>query len=293
MESWQLAQRQSLPLEAKVVRSQQKIREWHTRWQGDIYVALGGKDSLVLLHLVRELYPNVPAMFVDTGLEFPELREFNRTVENVDWIKPKMSFPRVLEHYGYPVVSKEQSQFITEFRNTKSSKLRRIRLEGNKAGRGKIHKKWRYLLDAPFEISHKCCDVMKKNPSKQYEKETGRKPMLGTMAADSQLRRQKYLREGCNGFNAKRPTSAPLGPWLDADIWAYIRSRQLPYSRIYDMGEKNTGCMFCMFGCHKDSPNRFQRMRKTHPKQWQYCMNRLGLRHVLEFMGIPNGEEAE
>ena len=291
MESWQLAQRQSLPLEAKVVRSKQKIREWYTHWQGDVYVALGGKDSLVLLHLVRELYPNVPAMFVDTGLEFPELREFNKTIENVDWIKPKMSFPAVLRHYGYPVVSKEQSQFLTECRNTKSEKLRRIRLEGNKAGRGKIHAKWRYLLDAPFEISHKCCDVMKKNPSKQYEKETGRKPMLGTMAADSQLRRQKYLREGCNGFNAKRPTSTPLGPWLDADIWEYIRGRQLPYSRIYDMGEKNTGCMFCMFGCYKDSPNRFQRMRKSHPKQWEYCMDRLGLRSVLAFMEIPNGEK--
>lgn len=288
IESWQLAQRQSLPLEAKVVRSQQKIREWHDAWHGDIYVAVSGKDSHVLLDMVRELYPNVPGMFVDTGLEFPEIREFNATVRDIVWEKPKMNFRKVIEHYGYPVVSKEQSQFISECRNTKSEKLRRIRLEGNKAGRGKIHKKWRYLLNAPFAISHKCCDVMKKNPSKAFEKATGLYPMLGTMAADSQLRRQRYMREGCNGFNAKRPTSTPMGPWLDKDVWEYIHTRKLPYSKIYDMGEKNTGCMFCMFGCHKDSPNRFQRMKISHPKQWEYCMNKLGLQEVLDYMGVPS-----
>ena len=56
---------QSLPLEAKIVKSQLRIREWYEYWNGEVYVSFsGGKDSTVLLHLVRELYPDVPLCFV-------------------------------------------------------------------------------------------------------------------------------------------------------------------------------------------------------------------------------------
>ena len=34
-----------------------------------------------------------------------------------------------------------------------------------------------------------------------------------------------------------------------------------------------TGCIFCMFGTHYDGePTRFQRLQRTHPKLWRYCM---------------------
>ena len=76
--------------------------------------------------------------------------------------------------------------------------------------------------------------------------------------------------------------------WTEADIWTYINSHDLPYSKIYDMGEKRTGCMFCMFGVHMEKgENRFQRMEKTHPTQYEYCMNKLGCKEVLDYMGIP------
>jgi hypothetical protein len=46
--------------------------------------------------------------------------------------------------------------------------------------------------------------------------------------------------------------------------------------------------MFCMFGCHLEkTPNRFQRMKVTHPKQYAYCMEQLGLKEVLEYIGVP------
>lgn len=51
--------------------------------------------------------------------------------------------------------------------------------------------------------------------------------------------------------------------------------------------------MFCMFGCHLDgAPNRFQRMKETHPRQYEYCMKPveekgLGLREVLDYIGVP------
>ena len=69
MELWELKQKQSLPLEAKIAMTLRRIREWYEYWDGNVYVSFsGGKDSTVLLHLVRQHYPGVPAVFSDTGL---------------------------------------------------------------------------------------------------------------------------------------------------------------------------------------------------------------------------------
>ena len=71
MERWQLTQFQNLPLDVKIAKSRLRIREWYEHYGGQVNVSFsGGKDSSVLLHLVRSLYPEVPAVFSDTGLEF-------------------------------------------------------------------------------------------------------------------------------------------------------------------------------------------------------------------------------
>lgn len=105
---------QALPLEIKVMKTQQRIREW-VQYYGENGVAVsfsGGKDSTVLLHLVRKLYPNVRAVFSDTGLEYPEIREFVKSVPNVDWVKPKQTFREITIEHGYPLFSKEVAETI-------------------------------------------------------------------------------------------------------------------------------------------------------------------------------------
>lgn len=278
-----------MPLEAKIELSKLRIREWCEHWDGRVYVAFsGGKDSTVLLDLVRQVCPDVPAVFCNTGMEYPEIYKFVKTIPDVITIRPAMTFKDVIERYGYPVVSKEQASFIEEFRRTKSDRLRRIRWYGKHNGYGKISERWKFLVEAPFKISDKCCDVMKKAPFVRFEKETGRKMFTGEMAADSAQRRSHYLMHGCNGFNLARPKSTPLGFWTEKDVWDYIRSRRIPYSSIYDMGYSRTGCVFCLFGVHLEKgENRFQRLARTHPKLHRYCAEELGISRVLEYMGIP------
>ena len=158
---------------------------------------------------------------------------------------------------------------------------------------------------APFEVSSQCCAVMKKRPAKKYEKETGRKAITGMMAAESASRMQQWVRHGCNAFGyTKRPTSSPMAFWTEQDVLEYIRRFSLSYASVYGdivetpkglatTGCTRTGCMFCMFGCTQDgNPNRFQRMKETHPRQYDYCMRPveqkgLGLKEVLEYIGVP------
>lgn len=170
---------------------------------------------------------------------------------------------------------------IQQYRTAKSDKTKQTRMNGNCYSRGKISEKWKYLLDAPFKISDKCCEVLKKRPFKKYEAQTKRFPFLGIMACESSKRVQEYVLHGCNAFETKRPTSKPLSIWLEKDIWEYLKTYNVPYCSIYDKGYSRTGCMFCLYGYHLDDVDRLELMRKTHPKQYDYCMNKLNLKEVL------------
>lgn len=68
--------RQALPLEVKINMTKIRLREWVNYYGLDgVYISFsGGKDSTVLLHIARSIYPDIKACFVDTGLEYPEIR---------------------------------------------------------------------------------------------------------------------------------------------------------------------------------------------------------------------------
>ena len=347
-----LKQMQSLPLEAKIIMTQQRIRQWYDYWDGQVYVSFsGGKDSTVLKHIVDNtpgVY-DVPAVFVNTGLEYPEIQKFVKDVKagkwdcfntNVEIVRPEVRFDEVLIKYGYPVISKENSLYIRQCQNptdgnatTRRLRLKGIRSDGQKVTKGEIPEKWKYLVNAPFPISEQCCDVMKKKPAKTYAKQTGKKPIIGTMASESRLRHTKWLQHGCNAFDKKDPSSQPLSFWTDQDILHYLKKYNVPYCPVYGdiqvkrnedtpdgqtniidflgcyepedtletTGCDRTGCIFCMFGCHLEKePNRFQRLKETHPRQYEYCINGgemvdgkwqpskegLGLGKVLDYIGV-------
>ena len=367
----ELYQMQSMPLSAKIKMTEQRIKGWVEEYGIDgVYVSFsGGKDSTVLLDIARRLYPDIKAVFIDTGLEYPEIREFVKTFDNVDWIRPKKTFKQVIEEYGYPFISKEVSECVdgarkylriltdrqtdrqtgqkmpfapfmadilgVDRRKDKNNPLYQAILWGNipseparlKKLMGTLqHKekgaltgesssmydrsKYKFFLDAPFNISSYCCNVMKKQPAYSYGKQTGRKPITAQMASESRMRTQKWLQNGCNGFDLKKPISNPMAFWTEQDVLLYIREHDIPIASVYgevvidydaegqlegqmDMSELSiefgvfdtgnrllkttgcdrTGCMFCGYGCHlEQSPNRFERMKETHPKQYDYIM---------------------
>jgi len=306
LEKWELQERWTLPLDIKIKMTEQRIREWYKYWNGEVYVSFsGGKDSTVLLDIVRNIYPNVQAVFIDTGLEYGEIRSFVKTIDNVVWLKPKMNFKKVIEKYGYPVVSKKVARFVRDLKkpleiNAKTQNLRRTGYNQNGffCPSQKLSKKWMYLIDAPFDISEQCCEIMKKEPFHRFVKETGKKPMNGVTAEESQMREKMYLRNGCNIFREKDSISMPIAFWANQDILLYLKEKKLPYCSVYGdiikkenklitTGELRTGCTFCCFGVHMEKgENRFQKMYKTHPKLWDYCMNKLGLQDVLDYIGV-------
>lgn len=311
----QLKKLQSLTLEQKIQATKVRITEWYEHWQGKVYVSFsGGKDSTVLLDIARSIYPDIEAVFVDTGLEYPEIRTFVKQHDNVTILRPKMRFDEVIKKYGYPVIGKETAQAIYEARR-KPDGAQALKFESGiehdqKYGSKYDLSKYKYLLDSDIPISHMCCKIVKKKPFYDYEKQSEKFPLLGTMAEESMLRNSEWVKNGCNAFKAHHPQSTPMAFWTEQDVLAYLKITKIPYCSVYGdivasdgecdydntlipsklhcTGCQRTGCMFCMFGVHLEKePNRFQRMKITHPKQYDYCINKLGLGTVLDYIGVP------
>ena len=321
---------QGWSLERKIQVTQTRLLEWYQKNDNKCYVSFsGGKDSTVLADLTARVCKiqdcKLVLWFSDTGLEFPELKEhtksygeilekkYNIEVETIiDYPKDKngkrVTFRQVIEKYGYPLISKNVAQNIYEYR-AKPDGCRGKYFDPNsdyckKYGQAFCLEKWIPLRDSDIPISHKCCNEMKKKPAKRFEKETGLKPIVGTMTCESKARKTSWLKSGCNAFDTKRPISQPMSFWTEQDVLEYIVKCNLPYPSVYGeikrdkkgkwytTGQERTGCMFCGFGVHlQKEPNNFQRMKQTHPKIWEYCMKPwdeggLGMKDVLEFIGV-------
>ena len=283
-------------------------------------------------------------LFVNTGLEYPEIQKFVKTF--AEWLKtayvievvlevvrPEIRFDEVLKKYGYPIISKTVSHSVRIAKRNPDGKVMKNLFDPKNKGRFGCYT-WKFLIDSDIPASEECCNVMKKAPAKKYAKETGRVAILGTMAHESSLRYSQWLKHGCNAFNTKTPTSQPLSFWTNQDILHYIKKYEVPYCPVYGdivvdipsnkelEGQSNiidllgcyesedklkttgcdrTGCIFCMFGCHLEKePNRFQKLKQTHPRQYEYCIGGgemvdgkwqpskegLGLGKVLDYIGV-------
>lgn len=307
-----LQQMQSLPLSAKILMTKRRIREWYDYWDGQVYISFsGGNDSTVLLHIARELYPDIEAVFVNTGLEYPEIQSFVKSFDNVTILRPKMRFDEVIKKYGYPVISKEVSECVYQGRlgikrndGTPSYRLKKLlgTAKDNNGNKSIFNKeKYKPLLYTDFACSHYCCNIMKKKPAKLFAKQSGKKPITAQMASESKIREQQWIKNGCNGFDMKSPISNPMSFWTEQDVLQYIKENNIPIASVYGdivykedsdqiriedygidgcgtdklctTGCNRTGCIFCAFGAHLEKgESRFERLKRTHPRQYEYCI---------------------
>jgi 3'-phosphoadenosine 5'-phosphosulfate sulfotransferase (PAPS reductase)/FAD synthetase len=320
----ELKKLQSDPLPQKVVLTKARIREWYYKWGGQVYVSFsGGKDSTVLLHLVRQEFPDVQAVFVDTGLEYPEIKQFVKQHENVTILRPKMGFAKVIRKYGYPVLSKMISHNIGIARRNPQGNIAKTVFVKGKSGKYDMHKYFP-ITKSDFLTSDKCCNVMKKAPLYGISQ----KAIIATMAVESQTREEQWIKHGCNMFDIADPKSAPMSFWTEQDVLQYIKHNNIEICSVYGdiipdgwqlplcdwdcklctTGCDRTGCVFCGYGAHLEKgEGRFQRLKRTHPKLYDYCIgggaydpedglwkpdkNGLGMAHVFDELNKLYGKD--
>ena len=302
-----LKELQALPLSRKIQITQTRIIEWYQYFDGKVYVSFsGGKDSTVLLNIARQIYPDIKAVFVNTGLEYPEVRKFALSFDNVEEIRPVwglsgkkrgkrpdeiVTFRDTITFCGYPIITKEISQAIYQARAKPDGKQSE-RMHGLYY-HGTGHDMWdfsKYLpvLDLPIKISDECCTVSKKRPNKKFQKESGLKAITGQMASESLRRKTAWIKNGCNAFDSSHPISNPMSFWTNQDVLYYIAKNNIKIASVYGrviLNQKTgrlectecdrTGCIFCAFGAHREQKgnSRFKRLSNTHPKLYDYCIH--------------------
>ena len=156
------------------------------------------------------------------------------------------------------------------------------------------------MVYTPFLISHMCCHKMKKAPLKAYQRQTKSFPILATMAEESRIRKQAWIRHGCNAFESNHPMSQPMSFWTEQDVLAYIVKYNVPICPVYGdivsldaegnqypptdilgnpqcnltcTGCKRTGCVFCGFGFHNEKgKTRFQLLAEIEPRKYEFAL---------------------
>ena len=294
---------QALPLDFKVAMTLDRIRAFYEAMEGQVYVAFsGGKDSTVLLHLVRSIYPEVKAVYARTGMDFPAILKFVETFENVDFVHPIKHFARIIKEDGLVFPSKDGAQIIKDARAGKAWALNTLNgcnVKGQPVKFKDRYKGLKKYVGCPVPISDVCCDLLKEIPMREYEKRTGLKPMVAIMAQESSRRTVSWLTTGCNVFTKGKEKSKPLSFWTEQDVLHYIVDNHIeiaePYGRIVrkdllgqelaTTGESRTGCMFCAVPlAHGD--NRLPYIRERYPKMYDTFINKLGLGQMFKELGI-------
>lgn len=280
-------------LNSKIIHTKYLIREAVQEFGlQKVYISYsGGKDSTVLSHIAKSIYPDILHIFANTTNEYPE------TLQHIKWEKEKngtniitvlpidchgelWTFKKVVERYGYPMFSKRISNAIRTYQHALSERTKQNSINYIERNFKKYDKY------KEFSISDKCCDKLKKEPLRRKAKELGLEcAILGILASESYQREKDWLEHGCNVFHERKDNqSRPLSFWTDEDILEYISIYNVKIPKLYEMGYNRNGCMYCGFGVHLEPPhcNRYQKLKQTHPIQYTYFINNFA-HHMLEF----------
>ena len=308
IEKEDLKEYQSMSLEDKIKLSKEIITDFYESIddKNSIYISSSfGKDSVVLIDLVRSLYPEITIGYVDTGVEQPSAVELSKNYNNVITLYPKKSMKQIVEEYGYPLpIGKEKTNTIELCRkNLYEGKFNTVRVKKMRGDFGEKSlfnfSKYQWVVFAPFKISNVCCHFLKHEPFERFNKEYGFKyTFVGTTAEESRMRKNNLLNHGFITDNQARP----IGHWTVQDVLQYILDHNLEIASCYGeiIWEGNTlktsrfdrtGCICCPIGSQYKKINDFQWLYQTDKKSWDFVINELGFRQVLDFFDIPYKDE--
>lgn len=197
----------------KIVKEYEKFRD-----KLDIFhVAFsGGKDSAVLLDLVKKALPkdSFVVIFGDTGMEFPD------TYEAVKHVKEQCE--------------EDETPFYVS----------------------KSHfdpgDSWA-LFGPPARVLRWCCSVHKSTPQTLKMREiTGKDNYIGMdfvgVRAHESIARSRYDYENFGKKQKGQYSFNPILEWTSAEIWLYIFCNNLYINETYKKGNSRAGCLFCPMG---------------------------------------------
>ena len=222
----------------------------------DYYLSYsGGKDSHLLYWFIKEYtdeFRDIEIISINTYMEHPEIRD--RMYKYADKVLlPRMKPFEIKEKYGIPCFSKLQDDFIDRYQRGSRCESLMNRLysknkDGSKSFFGLSKKARELLLSGKLhKISPMCCKKLKKEPAKLFEKETGKKAILGVRGAEGRLRKAQYT--SCFTKDKKFTPLWDLTDEIENEIYNQYNI-ETPYIYIY-MHLTGVGCMACPYGSYK------------------------------------------
>ena len=288
-----------------VEKAKNRIETLYYQTAGACYLSFsGGKDSTVVLALIKMLGLKIPAVFCDTKIELDATYNFVKWVDKnyypITIVKPEKSFSEVLKEYGKPIKSKMKSRALRSYQNNPEYKTAK-HLFNQESHRLSIASKDFHILHPDFEIkiSPACCDYLKKKPFKTYMKETGsggyftgeRVAEGGARAFNAELR----VKEGkpiCTRISGHYIIKSPVIDWSDEMVEEFIKRENVPLSEAYTKyGCKRTGCCCCPFS--QELAEGLKILYEYEPKKYKASMFWLKDVYIAQNVILPFDEEYE
>lgn len=313
-------QLQELPYDGKISHAAKMAKDFYNNitssvgeYYANCHVSVGGLDSITLLLFLRSIGIDVPAISV-SSIEDRSIQRIHRELGVISLKTSRdkngcaMTKHKILQEYGFPVISKEKAAKIEHLQapTENNATIRHAIITGEtgayggwqKNSRMKLPQKWLMLfggyenenegtnyMTPPFMVSSQCCYWLKEKPCDDWAKEHNSFPFLGLMASEGGRREKALKMHGCNYYGKSAVRSAPFAIFNRQDILQLAIDLNVPVPEIYGTIERKpdgtlyttkaqrTGCDICGFGIHMESrPHRFDRLRERNPKAWEYWM---------------------
>lgn len=313
---------QALPHEYKITYAKGLGKEFFEQMKGQVFCSVGGLDSITLLLFLRKyVSPDIVGVSL-SSLEDKSIQRVHKGLDNMVILKPYKTKVQVIKDHGYPVISKDKAGKIQLLQNPteKNSTVRHAIMTGDtgayggwrKGTRMRLPQKWLDLFGgpendkygtayqtAPFRVSPDCCYHMKEKPADDWAKANKVHPYMGLMASEGGQRQRALMKNGCNYYGKTVQRSCPFAIFSRTDLLQLALDLDVPVPEIY--GEiktqrdgtlettkaKRTGCTMCGFGIHIEKrPHRFDRLKETSPREWEFWMYKMGWGRVLDYIGV-------